>query len=225
MQRGSFLYSVLVTWRWPIVVVIIFLGCMLMVNRFIDKTTKSLAPSYSNTTLIQTSVSRLQKEAKLVVLSADVTVEVTRTSSKILWDLFDFGDTVATVRSRGNKAQYFVALDQIKESDFHLSNGNRVLKVTVPEPRVDESIVEVQTDPNQIEVKTEVGWGRLNKRSGEMARNEAKRSMRHAIISEAKTPIFMDQARNNAREKVGALLTPLVTQMGVTNVLVDFRRP
>jgi hypothetical protein len=224
MKQGGFLYTLFVTWRWPLVVVIIFLGTMFMANRIVDKTTKSFAPRISNNTLIQTSVSRLQKEAKLVVLSADVTVEVTHTSSKILFDSIDLGDTVVTLRTRGNRAQYFVPLDQIKESDFHLAQNDRALRVTVPEPRVDESIVEVQTDPDKMEIKTAVGWGRLNKRSGEMARAEAKRSLRHAVVSEAKSPIYVDQARNAAREKVTALLNPLVKQLGVTNVTVEFRR-
>jgi hypothetical protein len=225
MQRGSFLYALLVNWRWPMVVVIIFLALMLTVNRFIDSATKTLAPSYTSTTIIQTSATRLRQEAKLVVLSADITVEVTQTSSKIVWDLFDFGDTVSTVRSRGNRAQYFVGLEQIKENDFKLTNGGRELIVTVPQPRVDESIIEVQTNPDQIEVKTEVGWGRLNKRSGELTRAEARKSLRQAVISEAKSPRYAEEARDSARKKVAGLLNPLVTQMGVTNLTVEFRRP
>jgi hypothetical protein len=217
--------SVWTAWRWPLVALFIFTATLFVANRFLDRISKPLAPSYTSTTIIQTSVSRLRNEAKLVVLSADVTVEVTKTSSKILFDRLDFGDTVATVRSRGNRAQYFVALDQIRESDFHVSGDGRNVTVTVPTPRVDESIVEVQTDPDQMEVKTEVGWGRLDKRSGELARTEAKRSMREAVISEAKTPVYMELARKNAQEKVSELLTPLVKQMGVTNLTVKFRKP
>jgi hypothetical protein len=223
MQRDGFLYALLVNWRWPMVVVFIFLILMIGANRIVDKTTKSLAPSYSNSTIIQTSATRLRQEAKLVVLSADITVEVTRTSSKIVWDLLDFGDTVATVRTRGNRAQYFVALDKITEKDFNVRGSS--LHVTVPEPRVDESIVEVQTDPNQIEVRTQVGWARLDKRSGELARAEARKSLRQAIISEAKAPRYAEEARDSARKKIAGLLNPLVTQMGVTNLTVEFRRP
>ena len=160
-----------------------------------------------------------------MVLSADVTVEVTRTSSKILFDRLDFGDTVTTVRTKGNRAQYFVDLHGIKESDFRLSNGDKNLVVTVPEPRVDESIVEVQSDPNQIEVQTKVGWLRTDKKSGELTRAEARKALRDAVVSEAKSQIFVDLARKNAQDKVADLLNPLVKQMGVTNLAVQFRRP
>lgn len=214
--------STWVMWRWPIVALIIFAGILLTANRFLNRATKTFAPVYKTSTIIQTSVTRLRQEAKLVVLSADVTVEVTRTSSKILWERLDLGDTVATVRTRGNRAQYFVPLEKIEDRDFQINGGNVV--VTVPEPRVDETIVEVQSDPEEIEIRTEIGWGRLDRRSGELARAEARRGMREAVISEAKSPVYVELARKNAKEKVSALLTPLLRQMGVTNLTVQFRR-
>jgi hypothetical protein len=215
--------SALALWRWPLVALIFFVGVLFVANRFVGNVSKSLAPTYNTSTVIQTSVTRLRQEAKLVVLSADVTVDVQRTNSKIVFDLFDLGDTVVTVRAKGNRAQYFLPLDEIKESDFKLSNDNHSLTVTLPPPRVDESIVEVQSDPDQIEVKTDIGWGRMDKRSGELARAEAKRSLREAVVREAKTPVFVELARKNAREKVSALLTPLVTQLQVTNLAIEFR--
>ena len=217
--------SVWIMWRWPLVLLIIFTATLITVNRAFNRATKSLMPSYTTTTVIQTSVQKLRQEAKLVVLSADVTVEVTRTSSKILFDRLDFGDTITTVRTKGNRAQYFVDLNNVKESDFRLRNGGQDLVVTVPEPRVDESIVEVQSDPSQIEVQTKVGWLRTDKKSGELTRAEAKKALRDAVISEAKSQIYVDLARKNAQEKVTALLDPLVKQMGVTNLTVQFRRP
>jgi len=128
------------------------------------------------------------------------------------------------VRAKGNRAQYFVDLNGIKESDFRLSNGGKSLVVTVPQPRVDESIIEVQSDPNQIEVQTKVGWLRTDKRSGEITRTEAKQALREAVVAEAKSQIYLDLARKNAQDKVTGLIDPLVKQMGVTNVTVEFRR-
>ncbi len=217
--------SVWTQWRWPLVAIIVFVGTLLVANRVLTRLTQPIGPSYTSTTLIQSSVSRLRQEAKLVVLSADVTVEVTKTSSKILFDRLDFGDTVVTVRTRGNRAQYFVPLDEIRDNDFHVSAGGRSVTVSIPAPRVDDTIVEVQTDPSQMEIKTDIGWGRLNKRSGELARAEAKRSLRDAVINEAKTPVYVEIARKNAQEKVAALLNPAIKQMGVTNLTVTFRKP
>lgn len=212
-------------WRWPLVLLVIFAGGLYTANRFINRATKALQPSYTTTTVINTSVSKLRQEAKLVVLSADVTVEVTRTSSKILFERLDFGDTVTTVRTRGNRAQYYIDLNGIRESDFYIRGDGKSLIVTVPQPRVDETIVEVQSDPTKIEVQTTVGWLRSDKRSGELTRNEAKQALRDAVIAEAKSQIYVDLARKNAEEKVIGVLNPLVKQLGVTNVTVQFRRP
>jgi hypothetical protein len=48
--------------------------------------------------------------------------------------------------------------------------------------------------------------------------------LRDAVIAEAKSPIYVDLARKNAEDKVAGLLNPLVKQMGVTNLTVEFRR-
>ena len=216
--------SVWILWRWPIVLLVIFTAALYTANRFINRATKSLAPSYTTTTVVQTSVSRLRQEAKLVVLSADVTVEVTRTSSKILFDRLDFGDTVTTVRTKGNRAQYFVDLNNIKDTDFHVRGDGKSIIVSLPEPRVDEDIVEVQSDPTQIEVQTKVGWLRSDKRSGELTRTEARQALRDAVVSEAKSRVWVDLARKNAEEKIVNFLHPMVKPMGVTNITVQFRR-
>lgn len=209
-------------WRWPIVIVILTIAALLIGSRLINKTAQSFAPTITNTTLIQSSVTRLQQEAKFVVMTAQINVEVKRTSEKVaFYNMIDFGDTVATVRTRNNKAQYYIDLSQISEKDFQLNGKNLVVHVN--DPRVDEGIVEVQTDPAQIEIETEVGWGRLSARSGQRVKDEAVAALRQAVIDEARAAIYVKLARDNAKEKVSALLSPLVTQMGVTNVVIDFK--
>lgn len=209
-------------WRWPIVIVILTLAALLIGSRLINKTAQSFAPTITNTTLIQSSVTRLQQEAKFVVMTAQINVEVQRTSEKVaFYNMIDFGDTVATVRTRNNKAQYFIDLSQISEKDFQLKGKNLV--VLVNDPRVDEQIVEVQTDPSQIEIQTEVGWARLSARSGQRVKDEAVAALRQAVIDEARAAMYVKLARESAKEKVAALLSPLVTQLGVTNVTIDFK--
>lgn len=210
-------------WVWPLIIIAIVSITAVLALRVLNRTTKNLAPTITNTTIIQSSVTRLQQEAKFVVMTANINVEVQRTSEKrAFYDLVDFGDTVATVRTRGNKAQYYVDLSNIQENDFKLEGNNKRLVVTVPDPRVDDQIVEVQSDPSQIEIQTEVGWGRLSARSGQRVKDEALRALRDAVLSEARSAMYIKLARQNAEEKVAALIDPLAKQLGVTNVLIEF---
>jgi hypothetical protein len=211
-------------WRWPLVIIVLLIAVLWIGSRMFVKATKSFAPTITNTTLIHSSVTRLQQEAKFVVMTAQINVEVRRSSEKVaFYNLLDFGDTVATVRTRNNKAQYYVDLSHMADSDFQLNANAKSLVVMIPDPRVDEEIVEVQTDPSQIEIETEVGWGRLSARSGQRVKDEAVAALRQAVIDEARAAIYVKLARDNAKEKIAGLLSPLVSQMGVTNVVIDFK--
>ena len=48
-----------------LVLLIIFAGSLYTANRMFMRATKSLAPTYNTTTVVQTSVNRLRQEAKL----------------------------------------------------------------------------------------------------------------------------------------------------------------
>jgi hypothetical protein len=211
-------------WRWPLVLLLIVVAGFLIASRTITQTSKSFAPTINNTTIINTSVTRLQQEAKFVVMTANIDVEVRRTSEKrAFYDLVDFGDTVATVRTRGNRAQYVVDLSHITDKNFKLEGENKRLVVSVPDPRVDDKIVEVQSDPSEIEIETEIGWGRLSARSGQKVRDEAVRALRQAVVDEARSAIYIKLAREHAEEKITDMLAPLTKQLGVTNVVIEFK--
>ena len=64
--------------------------------------------------------------------------------------------------------------------------------------------------------------GRLSARSGERVKNEALQALRDAVLSEARSAVYIKLARQNAVEKVAAVLSPLASQLGVTNIVVDF---
>jgi hypothetical protein len=49
--------------------------------------------------------------------------------------------------------------------------------------------------------------------------------LRDAVVSEAKSRVWVDLARKNAEEKIVGFLHPMVKPMGVTNITVQFRRP
>ncbi|HEX7860926.1 MAG TPA: DUF4230 domain-containing protein [Verrucomicrobiae bacterium] len=226
-QRGS---------AWPIAFTVIaialiafggfiFKTCVDQPRRMAETIANATRPQVNISTVIQTSLERLREESKLVVYTADVSVMVTKVSDKkLLGGKVDLGTTTVRVRAAGNKAQVVIPLNDLQESDIKYNESKNQFVVTLPTPHVDETLVEVQTNPTFYEVETDVGWARLDKFSGETLREEAKRELRGAVIEEASHPRIIDAAKQSGREQIGALLEAVIKPMSPeATVAVEFK--
>ncbi len=204
--------------RWPLAIAAIGISLILLAG-FIFKTcadkpaqvaetvAKAIQPQVSVSTVIQTSLEKLRDETKLVVFTADVAVMVTKFSEKkMLYGKVDLGTTTVRLRALGNKAQIIIPLKNLSSADFKYDEAAEQLSVTLPPPRVDESLVEVQTDPTFYELETDVGWARLDRFSGDFLREQARRDLRPAVIAEARHPRIIKMAEESGRQKITALL-------------------
>lgn len=192
----------------------IFKTCVDQPARMAETIARATQPQVTVNTIIQTSLERLRSESKLVVYTADVAVMVTKVSDKkILSGKVDLGSTVVRLRAAGNKAQIIIPLNELKEGDISFDEGENRFTVTLPQARVDEDLVEVQTNPTFYEIETEIGWARLDKFSGEALREEAKRELRGAIIAEASHPRILSAAQDSGREQIAGLLEAVVKPM------------
>lgn len=226
-QKGS---------TWPIAIAVIAIALVVLAG-FIFKTCadqparlaeglgKATQAQVTINTIIQTSLERLRDESKLVVYTADVAVMVTKFSEKkVLYGKLDLGTTTVRLRAAGNKAQIIVPLNELSKGDFKFDEADNKLLVTLPPPRVDETLVEVQTDPTFYEIETDVGWARLDGYSGDFLREQARRDLRPAVILEASHPRILDEAEESAKEKVGALLEAVVKPLNHNvTVEIDFK--
>lgn len=223
---------------WPIAIAVIaiavialagfiFKSCLNQPAHIAESIAKAAQPQVTVNTVIQTSLERLRDESKLVVFTADVAVMVTKFSDKkVLYGKLDLGTTTVRVRAAGNKAQIVIPLQDIASGDFKYDESENRLTVTLPAPRVDETLVEVQNDPTFYEVETDVGWARLDKFSGDFLREQAKRDLRPAVILEANNPRIRKAAEESGREKVGALLEAVIKPLRPeATVEVQFKAP
>ena len=87
------------------------------------------------------------------------------------------------------------------------------LTLRIPAPRLDEDLVEVQSDPGKIEFRTEVGWARFDSRSGQFLRDQAQKELRPAIVREGNSSLYIDKAKMNARESLKKLLEPMASKL------------
>ncbi len=167
-------------------------------------------PRVTVNTVISTTLDRLKNESKLVVLTARVNVEITKESEKsVLWGKVDLGSTRVRLKAVGNKIQYYVPLEKIEREAFKYDDFHKRITVTVPAPKFDEQMVDVQSDPSMMEVQSQVGWGRLDSYSGGFLRDQARRDLRPAVVQEGKNEMYQEKARTNARVALKKLLEPL----------------
>ena len=184
-------------------------------------------PNVNVNTTIRRAIDTLQTEAKLVVLTASVDVEVAKTSQKrVLWDLLQLGDTTVRLRVHENKVQYYIPVVELSSDNFQYDPERGVVCLQLPEPVLDRVLVDVQSDPGRVEVESEVGWGRLQYFSGNYLEDEARRQLRDAVLQEGASEVVAERARREGEKVVTALLSNLVSgfREGVT-FQVQFEPP
>lgn|GEM_PF-3865878 len=173
-----------------------------------------------------TAVSELSRRPKLVVLSAKVTAWV-EAENDSEWSLLGIsvprGRTKVALRSTANQVQFVIPLEAFGAEQVRFDSVDNELVVTLPQPVVDPDLVEIDQFP---EVRTDVGWSRLDSRSGEALRTKAKQGLREAVLQEASTPVYLGAARDAGRSAVMSLLGPAIAKIpGTIHVRIEFAEP
>jgi hypothetical protein len=223
---------------WPIAIAVIsiavvalagfiFKSCIDQPARLAESVARAAQSQVIINTVIQTSLERLRDESKLVVHTAEIAVMITKFSEKkVLYGKIDLGTTTVRLRASGNKAQLVIPLKDLSEGDFQFNEAENKLTITLPSPRVDETLVEVQTDPAFYEIETNLGWARLDGFSGDFLREQARRELRPAVLIEAGNAHNIKLAELSGREKVTALMEAVIKPIRPdTTIAVEFKAP
>jgi hypothetical protein len=213
---------------WPLALVIMALGlvaaatitfvALRMLNtaaRLIDTPTRvaaSLAaafqPNVTVSTLLTSTIGKMHSHPKLVVLTTQIDAEVAK-ASNTTWVGINFGTTSVRVRAHENKVQYYIPLQGLQTSNFVFDPARKKLVVRVPAPRLDEELVDVQSDPSKIDVETRNGWAKLDAYSGAPLREAAKRELRPAVLAAGRHILMQHEAENRGKESLRNLLQPI----------------
>jgi hypothetical protein len=176
----------------------------------VDRLAGAFETPVSVSTVFIPVVHEMKEKPKFVVMTTTLNVTVKKESVKTIgWGALDLGTTSVTLRANGNRVQYFVPLEGAGMSSFNFDPEAKVLTATFPPVQVDKEIVDVQSNPAMIDIKTDVGWARLDRYSGEDLRGQAKKDLRMAVVEEAGTPLLMDKARETARKHLIRMLEPV----------------
>lgn len=173
---------------------------------------RAFEPHVSVTTVIRTAIGEIHNHPKLVVMTAEVDAEVVKARGTD-WGYIYWGTTMVTLRARENRIQFVVPTDKILAENFRYDSAAKELRVTIPPPMVDPEVVDVQSDPKKIDVKTDLGWAHFDKWSGEPLRQEARHDLRQAVIQAGRHQLLLTQARTNARGNMEKLLAPMAEHL------------
>ncbi len=210
------------SWRWPIAITLIVLilatagVALVTVNRLgqiADNFRLGITPQTTKTTAITSTAFRvLADKPKLVVMTASLDVMITKSSqTRVFWGKLDLGTTIVEVRANGNRVQFIVPMEELEQSDLSYDELTNTLTVRAPAPRIDDQVVDVQSNPEKIDIQTDNGWLKLDRYSGEPLREEAKTELRSAVVKQANKPMLQEQARGKAARVIENLLrSPLV---------------
>jgi hypothetical protein len=177
---------------------------------------RAFAPTINYKTEITGAISKLNSNPKLVVLTTTIDAEVRKTKStsamKIYW-----GTTTVRLRARENKVQFYVPMQNLGTDRFQYDDVHKTLTVYVDEPLLDTDMIDVQSDPNKIELETSNGWAKMDRFSGAPLREEAKADLRFAVIQAVKQPaqneLLQLKAQANAKEHIKKLLRTSLTNL------------
>lgn len=181
-------------------------------QKVVNNLAKAFEPHVSITTVMRSAIGEIRHTPKLVVMTADVDAEVFKAKATD-WGYVYWGTTTVTLRARDNRIQYVIPTENMTDENFVYVPATKELQVIVPPPRVDPDVVDVQSDPRKIDVKTELGWAHFDKWSGQPLRQEARQDLRQAVLGAGRHQLLLTQARINARQHVEKLLAPMAEHL------------
>lgn len=210
------------TSKWPlfitIIMVVAIVSTAFIIYQVINMPVKTmnatgeiikdaLKPNIIYNNAVYSALGQIKKESKIVVQTAEINLIVKKSNTKkVLWDTLDLGTTEVEMRISGNKVQYIITPELLSETNFIFDEQKQEIIIKPPMPLVDEEIVEIQSDPDKIEIKKEIGWARLGNQSGKFLEDAIKKELKAEIINEAKNELRLKEAQKNAAEAIHKIL-------------------
>ena len=132
---------------------------------------------------------------------------------------FEAGRTTVAIVAPENVVQYVVPLgdasghgDRTPDTrESEATDGEGAWIVVLPPPRLDESLVEVQSDPRRLSVEVDRDWAD-HLLGDDRAREEALAAIREAVVREASSETATFEVREKARATVAEMIRALLPE-------------
>ncbi len=162
--------------------------------------------------IVYNEIESCKQEAKIVVMSAEVTV-THRISSRINRPWWPDSYSFAEATFYNNRVQYVISTEALSMSDFSLDKKNNILYISIPKPHIDMDIVEVQHNPNMIEMNSDGNI--FHPADVEFLETSLLALIRADVLVAGNVEILLRQASINAEEVIQQMYQPLFARAGL----------
>lgn len=152
--------------------------------------------------IVKTWVTSLQGEQKWVVLTQTLTHTVERRQKSYAWWVY-LGETVVRLRVEDCKVQYFIPTDKLRVENLKQDAANHRYTLDLPRPILDETFVDIPSNPDKWSVYKANGWARFDKNDLE---NQVRRDVRSEILANARQSGFDRSAEQTAKDQIAETL-------------------
>jgi len=171
-------------------------------------------------TLVLQAIGELRKAPALKVAEREIAVRVEHSVPRE-WTVrpwmvplgtgyrLEVGRTTVAIDVPENRVQYIVPFDGETQPRVASSADGRLVIVTMPPPRVDERVVEVQSDPSKLRVNFDRNWLNHILPEGSI-RDEAQAKIRDQVLATASAPSALFEVREKARETVAEMIRSML---------------
>ena len=151
-----------------------------------------------------------KREQKLVVYTKTLDVEINKDEdNRILWDWISVGSAHLKVRFLGNRVQYFVPLEELKDSDFIYDAEKRTIKIICPPVKIDKEMIFIQHDPDKI-IKEENGsWSPFGPKMKDL-NDSVERNIKAKTLFLGHSKDIRDKAQDAAKEALEQLFNKVL---------------
>ncbi|HLX63772.1 MAG TPA: DUF4230 domain-containing protein [Planctomycetota bacterium] len=207
-----------------VAVAIVTLYSISATRQALEGFSSAFQPQVSYKTLLSGTIGQLNNNPKLVVLTADIEAMVTHESTSTFVGI-PVGSAKAEVKVPA-KIQYYVPMKDLSLGDFTYDAQAKLLVVKIPPPILDTEVVDINSDPDKIQIRTEFGWSPLSIFKGAGVRAEAQRHLREAALEQGRHELLFDRAQKNAKEIVAQQMEKVSQALndGV-RLEVEFKKP
>ena len=151
-------------------------------------------------------------DKKLVVLTQNVNVEMYKDKdNRVMYDWLSVGSANMKIKFLDNKVQYYVPLDELKETDIIYEADTRTVKIVPPSVKIDKDVVVIQSDPDKI-IKEENGsWSPFGPKIKDL-NNEIMKEIKQQTLVAGYKPWIREKAQAEAQKALEALFHKILDE-------------